>query len=509
MKTLAWLLSFFTGFLSLSQEVVWVRIVGFANQSTPYSFSLVLALFLLGIALGASLGKILCSRFRQLPLLSGLILLFAGLSDLALCNIMQMASPAGSVIMLVLVIFTAAGKATMFPIVHQMGSASSGKRIGRSVSKVYFMNILGSTTAPVLTGMFLMDHFPVATMMHFIGTVSIAVATFTLTYHAKISGRKLTLAFSLMAMFFSAAIFPYDNRNRENFIARLAEVTPDEIRHVIENRHGIIHVIKGHNDDDVVYGGNVYDGRTNIDLRANDNRVDRTYLLHALHPAPRRILVIGLSSGAWTRILSLNDSVDEIDAVEINPGYLELIRKYPEISPILEDRRITIHIDDGRRWLKRHSQARYDLIVMNATFHWRANITNLLSREMLELLQNSLAPRGILAFNATGSSDAFFTATTVFPKAFLYRNFVYCAGHDFRSELTNGRQRLLSLRMDGKKVFNEENRKDMLAIESMLAIPFVSINELVPADYLPEVITDQNMISEFKHSPYKPVWFSK
>jgi hypothetical protein len=34
-------------------------------------------------------------------------------------------------------------------------------------------------------------------------------------------------------------------------------------------------------------------GRTNIDLRLNSNRVDRVYLLAALHPAPRKVLVIG------------------------------------------------------------------------------------------------------------------------------------------------------------------------------------------------------------------------
>ena len=41
-------------------------------------------------------------------------------------------------------------------------------------------------------------------------------------------------------------------------------------------------------------------------------------------------------------------------------------------------------MDDGRRWLHRHADP-FDVIVMNTTWHWRSNITNLLSREFMAL----------------------------------------------------------------------------------------------------------------------------
>ena len=53
MRSLALLLSFSVGFLSLSQEIAWVRIVGFAYQGKPQAFSFVLVVFLAGIASGA------------------------------------------------------------------------------------------------------------------------------------------------------------------------------------------------------------------------------------------------------------------------------------------------------------------------------------------------------------------------------------------------------------------------------------------------------------------------
>ena len=57
-------ISFWTGFCSLSLEIAWVRLYGYANQSTPQAFAYVLAIYLLGIALGAQIGKRVC----QLPL---------------------------------------------------------------------------------------------------------------------------------------------------------------------------------------------------------------------------------------------------------------------------------------------------------------------------------------------------------------------------------------------------------------------------------------------------------
>ena len=51
------LLSFLVGALSLGQEVLWVRLYGFARAGTPTAFSFVLVAYLLGIAVGAAIGR--------------------------------------------------------------------------------------------------------------------------------------------------------------------------------------------------------------------------------------------------------------------------------------------------------------------------------------------------------------------------------------------------------------------------------------------------------------------
>ncbi|RDY63087.1 hypothetical protein BRN20_13480, partial [Xanthomonas oryzae pv. oryzae] len=52
--------AFLVGAASLVQEVLWVRLAGFATGGLPETFATILALYLLGIAVGAQLGRRLC-----------------------------------------------------------------------------------------------------------------------------------------------------------------------------------------------------------------------------------------------------------------------------------------------------------------------------------------------------------------------------------------------------------------------------------------------------------------
>ncbi|MBY0465459.1 MAG: hypothetical protein K2W33_11010, partial [Burkholderiales bacterium] len=54
---LAWSVSFLTGFASLSLEVIWLRVMSFAEGNSPQTLSLVLGLYLLGIVGGAWMGR--------------------------------------------------------------------------------------------------------------------------------------------------------------------------------------------------------------------------------------------------------------------------------------------------------------------------------------------------------------------------------------------------------------------------------------------------------------------
>ena len=46
-KNYIYIVSFFGGFLSLSQEIIWMRLISFVGMSVPQTFAYTLALFLL------------------------------------------------------------------------------------------------------------------------------------------------------------------------------------------------------------------------------------------------------------------------------------------------------------------------------------------------------------------------------------------------------------------------------------------------------------------------------
>src|SRR6202011_2420238 len=94
--------------------------------------------------------------------------------------------------------------------------------------------------------------------------------------------------------------------------------------HVMENRNGVIAVTQ----DGAVYGTGVYDGYFNIDPTKDVNGIVRTYALSAFQAAPKRMFVLGLSSGSWAQMHANHPQLESMDIVEINPGYLAWIPQY-------------------------------------------------------------------------------------------------------------------------------------------------------------------------------------
>jgi spermidine synthase len=499
---LAAALSFVCGFASLSQEILWVRLYGFTNGSTPAAFGFVLCLYLLGIALGAALGARACRGARsadQLWRASIVALLASGALSPLLAGAFAAAAGAGirhALVDIVLIGGTSALLSFVFPIAHHLGTERSGAARGRHFARVYTANVAGAALGPLVTGYVLLDAITLQWSFLSLGALQVVAAlTFQLALQPDRRARRVVgaaAAASAGAMALAAAnLDPHG-------LLRHPKVLDRQATRIIENRHGVVAIFPGGAGGDVVLGGNVYDGRTNLDPERNTNALQRPLLAAVLHPAPRRVLVPGLSIGTWLAIVREFPAVEAIDVVEINPGYLEAIRDYPAQAAAVRDPRVRLVIDDARRWLRANPGAQYDLILMNTTVHWRANASLLLSRDLLEQLKAHMAPGAILAFNATGSGDALFTAAQVFAHAYRYDSFVYASDTDFRAQKDSERARRVyrELRLQDKPFFAAGSRK----IDDFLAIPFVDVQAEQRLRGRPlETVTDENMLTEFRH----------
>ena len=262
---------------------------------------------------------------------------------------------------------------------------------------------------------------------------------------------------------------------------------------VVQGRAGIV----GVTPDARAYGDGLYRGAYSLDADADPTLVGRAFLVPALHRAPRRILQLGLGSGAWTRILADVRAVDSLTVVEGNPGYLEALWRQPAIAGVLDDPRVRLHLDDPRRWLARHPQRRFDVIVANTEWHWSAGATHVLSAEFLQLLKGHLAEGGVAYFNGTGSLDALYTAAGVWRHVIRASNYIAASDAPF----DQGR---------------DERRAAVLAVAGPDGVPRIrglpashtadAILDQVSGDLAPALrrandlwnITDDNMASEFK-----------
>ena len=503
-------ISFAMGFLSLSQEILWIRIAGFAYKGAPQAFGGVLGLYLIGIAGGAGLGKRYCNKTgRDLLRTVGLVLLVAGAFDLILpwltTHAFGFGRVVGTVVLAASVILTALLKSMVFPIAHHMGSVSQIGKVGTSVSKVYFANVIGSTLGPLLTGFLLLQILSLQSSFMLMAVVTLTISFACLLFSRNVStqaspgGRLQPLAPFAGALAATCAILFFPNSMMQTMIENTGK-GEGKVKQVIENRYGIIHTLATDKGGDIVFGGNLYDGRINIDYMVDSNWVSRVYFLSAFQPKAKRVLVIGMSAGSWTRVLSAFPAVEKVDVVEINPGYIELASQYPELRPLLSDPRISIYADDGRRWLKRHPQEKYDLIVMNTTYHWRAYATLLLSQEFLRIARDHLTPEGILAYNSTFSWDSMKTASSVLKNVYLFGNFVVAGDSLKMPKEAEGIAHVSALKDNDRPLINPANPRvrEKLHRDFHMLQPYSEPQLEWLAGRPLEVITDQNMLSEYR-----------
>lgn len=499
------LLSFFCGFVSLSLEILWVRLYGFSMLSTPMAFGFVLMAYLTGIAVGAWQGGKVCREITE-----SLLLWKYSVAAVAVSAVLTLVVPwifawgqnqwwRNPIFDFILIASVSSVLAYIFPIAHHLGAGPGAEEQGRRFAWVYSSNVAGAAFGPLITGYVLLNLFSLQQVFFIMALMQICAIGF-FYWMQKIGGfRAPILAASLSAV--GVLLLSISNADPHAIIQSINS-NKQTASQIIENKHGIITIFRADEGkyskgDDAVYGGNVYDGRTNLSIRENTNGLHRPLLLAAIQPRPKKVLMVGLSIGSWLALVNGFPGVENIDVIEINSGYLRAVEEYPVQAMALRDSRVNIAIDDARRWLRLHPEKTYDVIIMNTTWHWRANAGFLLSREFLQLIKKHMAPGAVMAFNATGSPDAFFTAAHVFPHAYRYDNFIYAADFDFRSRKDSdmAKEIYAQIKIGNNKLFSEND-----LINDFLGKNFVAIEQDVKNSGRPlELITDNNGLTEFKY----------
>ena len=492
------------GFLSLSQEILWVRAVAYNAQGAPQVFGHILGFFLFGIAFGARRGEAFCARPTRHPLayIAGLFLFGAVVYHFSVPFFAQatvISKTLGLLLSYAMVTLVAYIFGNVLPIISHYG-IRPGSEVGQSLSWIYMANIVGATAGPLITGFLLLEWFGLEANMLSISLLSVALAG--ILHLAVPGGWGPKLRFGGLALLCAAAVAALHAPAYAHLFEKLRYgprySSKPKHNHLVQNRSGII-AVEPNAGGDIIFGGGGYDGRFNLDPVLNSNGIRRTYMIAGLHPDPAEVLEIGLSSGSWTWVLAAYEKVRRLTVVEINPGYPEVIKAYDrQHQGILTDPKVEYHFDDGRRWLNRNPDRTFDFIIMNTTFHWRANITNLVSEDFLRMARRHLKPGGVIYYNTTHSDDIVYTAARVFGHVTKFSTFVAASDAPFAVTPQERRANFMLFRDGGVPVFSPEKPRAAEVLDSLVRaeLPEMAEDLLKRKDL--RLITDDNMLTEFK-----------
>jgi spermidine synthase len=502
------------GFVSLSYEIFFFRTVSYASGSSATAFAVTLSAFLVGIASGSRQAGEYCETSSRAAIMRRLInaLMKAGLLGilfLPLFNYLAWLDRGILGVAILMVYLVARFWGSLLPYLAEL-SIACDNRAGMRTAMLYLANILGSAAGSVITGFVLMNYLGLVAIG---ATLVVAGIACTILLIAMLdippSEKRKRTAFAAAIGIVAVIAIPRLSGNVLESLQWKGASYAEHFTEVVENRSGIISVT----EQGAVYGHGMYDGRFNTDLKHDSNGIVRPYALSLFHPAPRDVLMIGLSSGSWAQVIANNPDIASLTIIEINPGYLTLIEHAPQVATVLTNPKVKIVTDDGRRWLRANPNRRFDAIVSNTTWYFRASVTNLLSVEFLELVRRHLNPNGIFFYNTTDSDRVQRTGCLAFAHGARFTNHMVLSETPIAWDFQRWRRTLASYRIDGLPVFDPDRDQDRAELDQFASwegslAPDEARNKERPIEPCPDIlartsgklpVTDDNMGSEWLH----------
>jgi spermidine synthase len=158
-------------------------------------------------------------------------------------------------------------------------------------------------------------------------------------------------------------------------------------------------------------------------------------------PKAKRTLMIGLGGGSTQRAYNHYYPNIRVDTVELDPMVATVAKRF---FGVRESPNLKIHISDGRMYLKKYKDVKYDIILVDAykSFRKQSYIPyELATKEFFALATKNLTENGVLGYNVIGTYDGwradnvgslYQTLKAVFPNVYHFpsaetRNIVFVA----------------------------------------------------------------------------------
>jgi spermidine synthase len=451
-----------SGMTALGAEVIWTRLLSLLFGATVYTFSLILAVFLLGLGIGSSIGSTIAGRIARprLALAWCQLLLCAALAWTAYMLTQSLPywpiNPAISTdpwfnfqLDLVRCIWAILPGAILWGASFPLALASvatGGKDPARLVGGVYAANTLGAIIGSV--------------------TASLLLVVWLGSQRAQ-QVLVLISAISALLMFESAAADPQAKKPRVQFagtlllaaamagavlLARMIQPVPGVLvaygRYAATRVGGaeIIYVGEGWNASVAVsrLSNGVLNyhnaGKVQASSEPQDMRLQRMlgHMTTLIPRKPESVLVIGCGAGVTAGAVSVDPNVKSLTIAEIEPLVPKVVSKYfsEHNFAVVDNPKTHVVVDDARHFLLTTHQ-KFDAITSDPLDPWVKGAAMLYTKEFFETAKAHLNPGGAVTLfvqlyesNSAAVKSEIATFLEVFPGGVVWGNTNNGAGYD-------------------------------------------------------------------------------
>ncbi|MGB7722965.1 MAG: fused MFS/spermidine synthase [Bryobacteraceae bacterium] len=448
-----------SGACALGAEVVWTRLMGMMLGSTVYVFSIILAVFLIGLAMGSGGGSWLVRTVRGAPgarLALGWcqVLLTLGIAWTAYMiadslpywpiNPLLAISPwhtfqLDMVRCLWAILPPAILWGASFPLA--LGAvAQPGEDPGRLVGGIYAANTLGAIVGALGVSLALIPWIGTRNSERVLLVVSALSALLVLAPHAR-RQRSKALAAGLAASMLVAGLLAWS-----------VDAIPGELiaygrrMAISAGKAKILYTAEGRNSSVAISQWN--DGAVEVDVNGHveattepyDMKLQRTvgHLPALLHAHPQSVLGIGFGAGVSAGTFTTYPSIRKITVCEIEPIIPPISTRYfaREDYDVLDNPRTRIVYDDARHFVLTTPE-KFDIIASDPLDVFVKGTAALYSKEYFEAVKRHLNPGGMFTLyvplyesDVKTVKSELATFMDVFPYGTVWANTVSGQGYD-------------------------------------------------------------------------------
>lgn len=536
-----------SGFVALSYEVIWSRVLALIIGSSVYAFSIMLTTFLVGLAAGAAIASRMVDRIRRPLRMFAFIEVAVGVTSLigaymfndlpyvfvqlyrwvdssAFGVLLFARFLIASFVMIVPTFLLGA----LFPLVVRIiSNRKLARTTGRTVGDAYAANTLGAIAGSFASGFVLIPWLGLLGSLRLCVALNFVVAAAVFWASAKRSPGKAkeprranvsaTIGFATSALLLVGVALgdpPWDPEVMSSAVYRYAPSLTDK------SRQELFEFLKSGQGETIYYeegitatvavqrqsGGRVL--KVNGKPEASTAGDMPTQILIGALPLLVRertddVLLIGLGSGVTLGSIE-QFPIKRVTCVELEPAVIEASRYFEDVNNRpLEDPRLRMISNDGRNFIYTTDE-KFDVIVSEPSNPWVTGVANLFTLEYFKrgaerLKDDGLFSQWLQIYEMAPEDVRTLIATfrAAFPKVYLFRG----AEGDLML-LGSKRERRLDLSILKSHLNDKKSGAELRRIGTTRASEIISRFYLGPAEVTglsagARLNTDNNALIEF------------